>query len=197
MRRVVTRARRWLDVRRRTLPPGVTVGRHTYGYNRDTFPMFTEGARIVVGCFCSISPEVRIIGGGEHVTSRASNFPLNARLFDEYGRTAPDAIDKGPTVIGNDVWIGFGATILSGVSVGDGAVVGARTVVTQPVPPYAIVVGNPARIVRYRFASETRERMLALRWWDLDDDEIRRLQLWFMDDAEAFLDEMDRRRDAT
>jgi acetyltransferase-like isoleucine patch superfamily enzyme len=156
--------------------------------------MFTEDAHVVVGAFCSISPEVRIIGGGEHVTTRASSFPLNARLFDPERRNSPDAIDKGPTVIGNDVWIGFGATILAGVTVGDGAVIGARAVVADPVPPYAVVVGNPARIARYRFESETRERLLAVHWWDLDDEDIRRLEPWFMGDVGSFLAELERLR---
>jgi acetyltransferase-like isoleucine patch superfamily enzyme len=156
----------------RRLPPGVMVGRHTYGHDRHSFPMFTEDARIVVGSFCSISPEVRILGGGEHVTTRASTFPLNARFFDPAKRNSLDAIDQGPTVIGNDVWIGYGATVLSGVTVGHGAVLGARAVVSQSVPPYAVVVGNPARIVSYRFAADVRNRLLALRWWDWDDEVI-------------------------
>jgi acetyltransferase-like isoleucine patch superfamily enzyme len=178
--------------RRSALPPGVVVGRHTYGYDRHTFPMFTEGAEIAVGAFCSFSPGVRVIGGGEHVTSRASTFPLNTFLFDPAKRTSPDAVDTGPTIIGNDVWIGIDATILSGVTVGHGAVVGARAVVTTSVPPYAVVVGNPARIVRYRFASEIRERLLSLAWWDWDDRRIKDLEPWFMADVESFLEEMDR-----
>jgi acetyltransferase-like isoleucine patch superfamily enzyme len=177
------------------LPRGVEVGRHTYGHDRHTFPMFTEGARIVVGAFCSISPEVRILGGGEHVTTRASTFPLNARLFDPAKRNFPDATDKGTTVIGNDVWLGYGATVLSGVTVADGAVVGARAVVSESVPPYAVVVGNPARVVRYRFESEIQTRLLALRWWEWDDESIRKLEPWFMADVESFLDELERVRD--
>jgi acetyltransferase-like isoleucine patch superfamily enzyme len=154
--------------------------------------MYTEGARTVVGAFCSISPECRILGGGEHVIDRASTFPLNARLFDPARRTGLDSSDTGPTVIGNDVYIGVGAIVLSGVSIGDGAVVGAGAVVGKPVPPYAVVVGNPARIIRYRFDSEIRARLLALQWWDWDDDEIQASLRWFMADIESFLDEMER-----
>ncbi len=176
------------------LPAGLTVGRHTYGpvdfY--ETFPMYTHAARTIVGAFCSISPECRILGGGEHVIDRASTFPLNARLFDPAGRTGPDSTDTGPTVIGNDVYIGVGAIVLSGVSIGDGAVIGAGAVVTKSVEPYAIVAGNPARLVRYRFDDETRARLLALRWWDLEDDEIRDSRRWLMGDVRAFLDEMER-----
>jgi acetyltransferase-like isoleucine patch superfamily enzyme len=176
------------------LPQGVTVGRHTYGHDKHTFPIFTEGARIVVGSYCSISPEVRILGGGEHVTARASTFPLSARLFDPAKRNSLDAIDKGATVIGSDVWIGYGATVLSGVTVGDGAVLGARALVSESVPPYAVVAGNPARVVRYRFTSEVQNRLLALRWWDWDDEDIRNLEPWFMADIKSFLDEMERLR---
>jgi acetyltransferase-like isoleucine patch superfamily enzyme len=177
-----------------TLPRGVAVGRHTYGHDEDTFRVFTEGARIEVGAFCSIGPEVRILGGGEHVITRASTFPLNALLFDRGKRNAPDDVNKGPTVVGNDVWIGLGATILAGVTVGDGAVIGARTVVSKSAPPYAVILGNPGRIVRYRFDSTVRDRLLALQWWEWDDDEIRAQKRWFMGDVESFLDEMERVR---
>jgi acetyltransferase-like isoleucine patch superfamily enzyme len=176
------------------LPRGVKVGRHTYGYDESTFLIFTEGARIQVGAFCSIAPQVRILAGGEHVTNRASTFPLNARLFDRGKRNVPDSVEEEPTLIGNDVWIGLGATILAGVTVGDGAVVGARAVVSKSVPPYAVVVGNPGKIEHYRFEPETRERFLALRWWDLDDRQIRALKPWFMGDVESFLNELERMR---
>ncbi|MCW3069638.1 MAG: chloramphenicol acetyltransferase [Solirubrobacterales bacterium] len=180
------------------LPPGLTLGRHTYGPVdfEKTFPMYTEGARVEVGAFCSISGEARVLGGGEHVISRASTFPLKARLFDPAEKTAADSVDKGPTVIGNDVYIGVGAIVLSGVTIGDGAVVGAGAVVSKSIPPYAVVVGNPGRIVRYRFESDVRERLLALRWWEWDDSEIHALLPWFMDDVDAFLDEAERRRSA-
>src|SRR5436190_6869502 len=170
----------------------VEIGRHTYGYSGDTFAIHTEGARVIVGAFCSIHFDARILGGGEHVLSRASTFPLNALLFDRAKRTAPDAVDTGPTVIGNDVLIGLGAIVLGGVTVGDGAVVGAGAVVNKSVPPYAVVAGNPAQIVRYRFESEIRDRLLALRWWEWSDDQIRAMKRWFMGDVESFLDEAER-----
>jgi acetyltransferase-like isoleucine patch superfamily enzyme len=183
------------DRDRPPLPRGVEIGRHTYGFGEHTFPVFTEGARIVVGAFCAIDNEARIHGGGEHVLTRAASFPLNAMLFDRGKRNAIDDRETGPTVIGNDVWIGKGATVLTGLTVGDGAVVGARAVVTRSVPPYAIVVGIPARILRYRFDGAIRERLLALRWWDWSDDEIRARRQWFMGDVESFLDEMERLQD--
>jgi acetyltransferase-like isoleucine patch superfamily enzyme len=178
------------------LPPGLTLGRHTYGFidPDETFPIYTEGARITVGAFCSISAEARVLGGGEHAISRPSTFPLKARLFDPTERTGPDSAETGPTIIGNDVYIGVGAIVLGGVTIGDGAVVGAGAVVTRPVPPYAIVTGNPARVMRYRFDAKTRDRLLQLRWWEFDDAEIERLLPWFMGDVELFLDEAERAR---
>jgi acetyltransferase-like isoleucine patch superfamily enzyme len=156
--------------------------------------MYTERARTIVGAFCSISPESRILGGGEHSIDRASTFPFNARMFDPGGRNVPDSDDTGPTVIGNDVYIGVGAIVLSGVTIGDGAVVGAGAIVTSSVPAYAIVAGNPARVIRYRFDSETRARLLALEWWKWDDETIRAAQAWFMSDIQTFLDEAERAR---
>jgi acetyltransferase-like isoleucine patch superfamily enzyme len=185
-------AKRSANAEKPVLPRGVEIGRHTYAYGESTFPIFTEGARVTVGAFCSIHSEARVLGGGEHVISRASTFPLNALLFDRAKRTSADAVDQGPTVIGNDVFIGVGAIVLAGVTVGDGAVVGAGAVVTRSVPPYAVVVGNPARIARYRFESEIRDRLLAIRWWEWDDDRIRAMRRWFMGDVESFLKEAER-----
>lgn len=174
------------------LPVGVTVGRHSYGFDTKTFRIFMEHARIEVGSFCSIGPEVRILAGSEHITTRATTFPLNALLFDPAGGNALDAIDRGKTTIGNDVWIGLGAVILSGVLVGDGAVIGAGAVVGRSVPPYAVVVGNPARIIRYRFPDETRRRLLTLAWWEWDDDEVTALRQAFAGDVDRFLEQAER-----
>ncbi len=174
------------------LPPGVSIGRHTYGYYDTTFRVFMHGARIEVGAFCSIGPDVCILAGSEHVTTRASTFPFEALLFDPKASNAGEAIDKGVTTIGNDVWIGLGATILSGVVVGDGAVIGAGAVVSKEVAPYAVVAGNPAQVIRFRFDAETRRRLLLLRWWDWTDDELWALRPAFKADVEAFLEEAER-----
>jgi acetyltransferase-like isoleucine patch superfamily enzyme len=195
-RKVVNAIRRRIPFTSLTplLPAGLEIGRHTYGpidYDT-TFPMLTDGARTVVGSYCSIHAEARILGGGEHVITRASTYPLKARLFDRARSTATDAIDTGPTVVGNDVYIGLGAIVLSGVRIGDGAVVGAGAVVKKSVPPYAVVVGNPAHVAHYRFELQTRERLLALRWWEWDDRDIERALPWFLGDVESFLDHMER-----
>lgn len=133
-----------------------------------------------IGKFCSIGKRV-ILGHGEHPTNYLSTSPYfyltcmnwqkdKNRLHDEF---VTDKIK--PIHIGNDVWIGDGVFIKNGVTVGDGAIIGARAVVTKDVPPYAIVVGTPARVLRYRFDEKTIEKLLKLKWWDLDDDTLRAL----------------------
>lgn len=108
-----------------------------------------------IGRFCGIGMHV-LIGGPEHSLDRLSIHPFS------YSRRSQEIL---PTRIGNDVWIGAYAYIRRGVKVGDGAVVGAHTIVTKDVPPYAVVVGSPARILRFRFSLEIIERLLALQWW--------------------------------
>lgn len=144
--------------------PRVAIGRYTYG--TPLCKVWGDSDRIEIGSFCSIGEGVVILGGGEHRTDWVSTYPF-AQVFD----LAPRRIEghpatKGPTVIGNDVWLAFGCTILSGVSIGSGAVVGAGAVVTKDVPPYAIVGGNPARVLRHRFNPETVAGLLEVRWWD-------------------------------
>jgi len=105
---------------------------------------------------------------GDHRTTFVTTFPFSA-FRDHFPSADPDcqvACSKGDVVIGNDVWLGQNAFILSGVTVGDGAVVAANAVVTKDVPPYSIVAGNPATVKKFRFDAETIERLLSVRWWD-------------------------------
>ena len=134
--------------------------------------------RLVIGKFCSIACGAKFLFASANHTMRSLStytFPI---FFEEWGldvKNITDAWDnKGDIVIGNDVWIGYESVILSGVTVGDGAVIGARAVVTKDVPPYTIVGGVPAKPIRRRFDEEKIERLLALRWWDWDRAKIAR-----------------------
>lgn len=149
----------------------VTVGRFTYGSPK--LMLWDDRERIEIGAFCSIADEVAIFGGGEHRPDWVTTYPLRIAFGDPLAGIDGHPATKGITRIGNDVWIGYRALILSGVQIGDGAVVGAGAVVTDDVPPYSIVAGNPARVIRYRFGREEIAQLLRLRWWDWDIERIR------------------------
>lgn len=149
----------------------VSVGRFTYG--NPQFMLWSDSERIQIGAFCSIADEVVIFGGGEHRTDWVTTFPLRIAFDAPLAYKDGHPASKGTTKIGNDVWIGFRAIVLSGVTIGDGAVIGAGAVVATNVAPYSIVIGNPAKVVRYRFPAHEIEKLLALRWWDWETDKIK------------------------
>lgn len=174
--------------RRKTLQdrlPQYTIGRHSYG--KPTVHEWGEGSTLRVGAFCSFAQGVQIFLGGEHRPDWVTTFPFNVLWPQGHGIKGHPR-SKGDVVIGNDVWVATEAMIMSGVTIGDGAVIGARALVTRDVPPYGIVAGNPARLVRHRFPCATVERLLRLRWWDWSDERIaQRLPLLLQDDIDAFL----------
>ncbi len=163
-------------------PVDVTLGRHSYFTDTPApeFISYAFGARVEVGSFCSISNGVKFYLNGAHRMDTITTSPLhNLGLPGPPGHAA----GKGPVEIGHDVWIGHDASILSGVRIGTGAVIGACAVVASDVRPYAVVVGNPAREIRRRFGDEECELLLASRWWELEDDEIRAVlpEIWSTD----------------
>lgn len=176
-------------------PVDLEVGRATYGIPKpqNIFVFDNEGWKINVGSFCSISVEVTfIMAHGEHDYLSPSTFPF--RCFQEsvghlYNWKNPDGSAKNiyesivrpkhrVMTIGNDVWIGLGATIINGIIIGDGAVIGAHSTVRSDVPPYAIVAGNPAQIIKYRFDNDTINKLLDIKWWDLEDEELFQIMPW-------------------
>lgn len=136
-----------------------------------------NGDKLKIGKFCSIACGAKFIfTSANHKMASLSTYPFPI-FFAEWGlegKNIRDAWDnKGDIVIGSDVWIGYEAVILSGVHIGDGAIIGARAVVTKDVAPYTIVGGVPAKPIRRRFDDETIEKLESLRWWDWDAERIR------------------------
>lgn len=164
--------------------PNIEVGDYTY-YDDPRGPEHFEsnvlyhfdfiGDRLVIGKYCSIAAEVRfIMNGGNHPTTWLTTYP-----FPIFGHGWEAAMPsswptRGDTVVGHDVWIGYGAVIMPGVTIGDGAIIATSAVVTKDVPPYAIVGGNPAIVLRFRTDEATIARLLALRWWDWSPEKVTR-----------------------
>lgn len=154
---------------------GFSIGCYSYGRPKVRFP--ESGRRLTIGRYCSIADRVEILLGGDHRLDWASTYPFAAMRGHFPQAQAPEDYhaSRGDVVIGHDVWLGSGCMILSGVTVGHGAVVAARAVVTRDVPPYAVVAGNPARVVRHRFPPEVAEALVAAAWWDRPQAEVSRL----------------------
>jgi acetyltransferase-like isoleucine patch superfamily enzyme len=151
----------------------LVMGRGSYGEPLvATFPGDTS--RVTVGAFCSFALDVVLMDGGNHRVDWVTTYPFRARygLPGAYQDGQPTS--KGDIVIGNDVWVGRGARVMSGVTIGDGAVIGAYSVVTRNVRPFAIAVGQPARELRRRFADEQISALLRIAWWDWPLEEILR-----------------------
>ncbi len=147
-----------------------SIGHYTYGVKSPLILSNTTGEKsgaLKIGKFCSIASGVTILLGGEHRLDWVTTYPFS-RIFNKYKKLSEDSATKGDVVIGNDVWIGMDVLVLSGVTIGDGAVVGAGSVVAKDVDPYAIVAGNPARLIRKRFDDDVIRKLLKIKWWDWD-----------------------------
>ena len=173
------------DQKRRAFASGqLAMGRGSYGA-----PVIRaypgDSARVVIGSFVSIAEEVEFFPGGNHHAGRVTSYPP---YLMPGGPPYEAPATKGDISVGSDVWLGRAATVLSGVTIGHGAVVGARAVVAGDVRPYAVVVGNPAREVRRRFGDEQVEALLRIAWWDWPDELIRdRAELLFSEGVDAFI----------
>lgn len=135
-----------------------------------------NGDKLIIGKFCSIACGAKFLfTSANHKMSSLSTYPFPI-FYEEWGLDAKDIRNawdnKGNIIIGNDVWIGYEAVIMAGVTIGDGAIIGTRAVVTKDVPPYTIVGGVPAKPIRKRFDDATVERLIKLRWWDWEHEKI-------------------------
>lgn len=162
-------------------------GDYSYGRPQPIRTLGDEETKVFIGKFCSIGFDTIVFLGGEHRPDWVSISPFQ-RKFKLPGALEDQQSPKGNIVIGNDVWIGAYATILSGVHVGDGAVIGAGAMVTRDVKPYAIVAGNPARLIRKRFTEEQIEALLEIKWWEWDIDRIlKNVNLFSSDRIDEFI----------
>lgn len=152
--------------------PSYSFGVGTYG-NPEVHD-WNEGATLKVGAYTSIAGGVSIYLGGHHRIDWISCFPFPAKI-DQAAHIPDFGGTNGDVVIGNDCWICSNSMILSGVTIGDGAVIAAGSVVTKDVPPYAVVGGNPARFIRWRFEEPERELLLSSAWWTWPEEEVAQI----------------------
>lgn len=164
--------------------PNIEVGDYTY-YDDPNGPEHFEknvlyhfdfiGDKLIIGKFCAIAKDVTfIMNGANHQSTGFSTYPFFI-FGNGWEKSAPQPADlpfKGNTEIGNDVWIGYNATIMPGVKIGSGAIIASKSVVTNDVPAYAVVGGNPAKIIKQRFDDKTINALLSIAWWDWSSDKI-------------------------
>jgi virginiamycin A acetyltransferase len=166
--------------------PNILIGDYTYYDDPEDSENFERnvlyhypfiGDRLIIGKFCALAEGVRfIMNGANHRMSGLSTYPF-AIFGQGWEAATPQPGDlpfKGDTVVGNDVWIGYQALLMPGVHIGSGAIVAAQSVVTGEVPPYAVVGGNPARVIRQRFPADIVASLLEIAWWNWSIDKITR-----------------------
>ncbi len=163
--------------------PNIIVGDYTYYDDFENVENFEKnvkylfdfvGDKLIIGKFCMIASDVKfIMNGANHLTQSLSTYPFaifgNGWETAMQGKSYPQ---KGDLIVGNDVWIGYNATIMSGVTIGDGAIIATHSVVTKDVEPYTIVGGNPAKEIKKRFSEGVIHKLLELEWWNWDIEKI-------------------------
>ena len=181
--------------------PNIIIGDYTYyddpenseDFERNVlyhFPFI--GDRLIIGKFCALARGVKfIMNGANHKLDGFSTYPFGI-FGNGWEKIAPQPKElpsKGNTVIGNDVWIGYETVIMPGVQVGDGAIIAAKSVVVNDIPPYTIFGGNPAKCIRQRFSDKTIQSLLEIAWWNWESEKItRNLEKIVSADIEALID---------
>lgn len=155
----------------------VSVGKFTYGVGNIQLAHHRNSPALKIGRFCSIAGNVKIFTGAYHRTDWITTYPFGTQHQDIFGNEIPFGFphSNGGVTIGNDVWIGNSATIMSGVTIGDGAVIPANSHVIKNVASYEIVGGNPAGHIKFRFPQPIVEKLLRIKWWELDDATIAKI----------------------
>jgi len=163
--------------------PNIIVGDYTYYDDFENVQNFEKnvkyhfdfvGDKLIIGKFCMIASDVKfIMNGANHLTDSISTYP-----FAIFGNGWENAMEnkfypkKGDIIIGNDVWIGYNATIMAGIKIGDGAIIAANSTVVNNVEPYSVVGGNPSKVIKKRFSEDTISKLLEIKWWDWDIKKI-------------------------
>jgi acetyltransferase-like isoleucine patch superfamily enzyme len=150
----------------------VRIGRHSYPSPPPVVAYRGDTVSVRIGSFTSMATGVEIVPGGGHHVEWVTTFPVRLKFGLPGALRDGHPESKGPIVIGNDVWLGRNSLVLSGVTIGDGAVVAAGAVVTADIPPYAIAGGVPAKVIRYRFTPEQIAALQRIRWWEWPDELI-------------------------
>lgn len=164
--------------------PNIIVGEYTYYYDINGAENFEShvmhhydfiGDKLIIGKFCAIAKGIEfIMNGANHRINSITTYPFNI-MGNGWEKSAPSLTDlklKGDTIVGNDVWIGQNVTVLPAVHIGDGAIIGANSVVAKDIPPYSVVVGNPCEVKRKRFDEDLIEYLLQIKWWDWNSEKI-------------------------
>ena len=164
--------------------PNIIVGEYTYYDDINGAENFEShvthhydfiGDKLIIGKFCAIAKGIEfIMNGANHRINAITTYPFNI-MKNGWEKSAPSLSDlklKGNTIIGNDVWIGQNVTVLPAVHIGDGAIIGANSVVAKDIPPYSVAVGNPCEVKRKRFDEDLIEYLLKIKWWDWSAEKI-------------------------
>jgi acetyltransferase-like isoleucine patch superfamily enzyme len=159
-----------------------SVGKWTYGH--EGIRIIGNQSKLKIGNFCSIAEGCVIFLGAYHRSDWNTSFPFGhiyQHVFNNFdGQGHPKS--NGDVIIGNDVWIGKNVTIMSGVNIGDGAILAANSHIVKDVLPYSIVGGNPAKFIKWRFDEERRKKLIEMKWWEWDDNKINQNLKWLCSD---------------